>query len=87
MTNVTDDLRAIIVACHLHICCINREYKIFTWGPIYQISYDLSYSYLNFIVGSTYDSDLQCAKIYSRNTHTRLTPLFRDYLGEPVPER
>ena len=30
-----------------------------TWGPIYKISYDLSYDYLKFIVRSTYDSDLR----------------------------
>ena len=31
------------------------------WGPIYNISYDLSHDYLNFIVRSTYESDLQRA--------------------------
>jgi len=29
-----------------------------TWGPIYKISYDLSQDYREFIVRSTYDSDL-----------------------------
>jgi len=36
------------------------------WGPVYTISYDLSYNYLRFIVRSTYDSDLQCAEISLR---------------------
>jgi len=35
-------------------------------GPIYQISYDLSYDYLKFIVRSTYDSDLKRAEISLR---------------------
>ena len=26
-------------------------------------------------------------QFYTHNTHNRLTALFRDYLGEPVPER
>ena len=39
-------------------------------GPIYKISYDLSYDYLEFIVRSTYDSDLQRAKISARNILT-----------------
>jgi len=34
-----------------------------SWDPIYKISYDLSHDYVNFIVRSTYDSDLQRAKI------------------------
>jgi len=37
-----------------------------TWGPIYKISYDLSYDYRKFIVRSTYDSDLTCAEISLR---------------------
>jgi len=37
------------------------------WGPIYKISYDLSYDYLKFIVRSTYDSDLKRAEISLRN--------------------
>jgi len=32
-------------------------------GPIYKISYDLSYDYRKFIVRSTYDSDLKHAEI------------------------
>ena len=36
-------------------------------GPIYKISYDLSQDYLEFIVRSFYDSDLQGAKISLRN--------------------
>jgi len=35
-------------------------------GPIYKISYDLSYDYRKFIVRSTYDSDLTCAEISLR---------------------
>jgi len=37
------------------------------WGPIYKISYDLSYHYRKFIVRPTYDSDLESAKISLRN--------------------
>ena len=36
-------------------------------GPIYKISYDLSYDYRKFIVRSTYDSDLKRAEIFLRN--------------------
>ena len=35
--------------------------------PIYKISYDLSYDYRKFVVRSTYDSDLQRAKISHTN--------------------
>ena len=38
-----------------------------TRGPIYKISYDLSYDYRKFIVRSTYDSDLKRAEISLRN--------------------
>ena len=55
-----DDLRA------------QQDYESFrqglkTWGPIYKISYDLSYDYRKFIVRSTYDSDLKRAEISLRN--------------------
>ena len=36
-------------------------------GPIFKISYDLSYDYVKFIVRSTHDTDLKCAKISLRN--------------------
>ena len=36
-------------------------------GPIYKISYDLSYDYRKFIVRLTYDSDLKRAEISLRN--------------------
>ena len=36
-------------------------------GPIYKISYDLSYDYRTFIVTLTYDSDLKHAEISLRN--------------------
>ena len=36
-------------------------------GPIYKISYDLSYDYRKFIVRSTYDGDLKRAEISLRN--------------------
>ena len=36
-------------------------------GPIYKISYDLSYDYRKFIVRSTYGSDLKRAEISLRN--------------------
>ena len=38
-----------------------------SWGPIYKISYDLSWDYRKFIVRSTYDSDLKSAKISFRD--------------------
>ena len=38
-----------------------------TRGLIYKISYDLSYDYLESIVRSTYDSDLQHAKPSAKN--------------------
>ena len=40
---------------------------LYSWGPIYKISYDLSYDYRKFIVRSTYDSDLKRAEISLRN--------------------
>jgi len=43
---------------------VKRRY---TGGPIYKISYDLSYDYSKFIVRSTYDSDLKRAEISLRN--------------------
>ena len=56
---------------------IEMLFGLFTWvsrrnhvealGPIYKISYDLSYDYRKFIVRSTYDSDLKSAKICFRN--------------------
>ena len=36
----------------------------FSTGPIYKISYDLSYDYRKCIVRSTYDSDLKRAEIF-----------------------
>jgi len=38
-------------------------HELVSRGPIYKISYDLSYDYRKFIVRSTYDSDLQSTKI------------------------
>jgi len=43
-----------------HLQCAGRAAF---WGPIYKISYDLSYDYRKFIVRSTYDSDLKPAEI------------------------
>jgi len=40
---------------------------ILAWGPIYKISYDLSYDYRKFIVRPTYDSDLKRAEISLRD--------------------
>ena len=37
------------------------------WGLIYNISYDLSYDYLEVIVRWTYDIDLQRDKISDKN--------------------
>jgi len=37
------------------------------WGPIYKISYDLSYDCRKFIVRSTYGSDLKRVEISLRN--------------------
>jgi len=36
-------------------------------GPDFKISYDLSEDYLKFIVGSTYNSELEHAKLFPRN--------------------
>jgi len=41
--------------------------ELYFWGPIYKISYDISYDYQKFIVRPTYDGDLQRAKIFLRN--------------------
>jgi len=49
-------------------------------GPIYKISYDLSYDYLKFIVRSTYDSDLQRAKTFLGNITSQFTNTFSDDL-------
>jgi len=45
----------------------NLRYEMQARGPIYKISYDLSYDYRKFIVRSTYDSDLKRAEISLRN--------------------
>ena len=37
---------------------LSWRFPILSTGPIYKISYDLSYDYLKFIVRSIYDSDL-----------------------------
>jgi len=44
-----------------------RQLPVYDMGPIYTISYDLSYDYREFIVRSTYDSDLKRAEISVRN--------------------
>ena len=49
-------------------------------GPIYKISYDLSYDYVKFIVISTYDSDFQRAKISFRNIVNQFTNTVSDHL-------
>jgi len=51
-----------------------------TWGPIYKISYDLSHDYLKFIVRSTYNNDLQRAKISLGNIISQFTNTFSDDL-------
>jgi len=64
---------------YLFVCCPGNKLENYTlspglWltdrvtilGPIYKISYDLSYDYRKFIVRSTYDSDLTCAEISLR---------------------
>jgi len=48
--------------------------------PIYKISYDLSHDYLNLIVISTYDSDLQRAKISLGNIVNQFTNTVSDDL-------
>ena len=48
-------------------CLCKSSEKLVSRGPIYKISYDWSYDYLKFIVRSTYDSDLQHAKISLTN--------------------
>jgi len=62
---------------HRGSVCIPRQHpvtlmqttpaRLFTRGPIYKISYDLSYNYRKFIVRSTEDSDLKHAEISLRN--------------------
>jgi len=47
-------------------------YQQMTRGPIYKISYNLSQDYLNFIVMSTYGSDLRRANISLRNIVSHL---------------
>jgi len=49
-------------------------------GPIYNILYDSSYDYLKFVVWSTYNSDLQRAKIYLRNIAANLLTLSQTVL-------
>ena len=49
--------------------------ELYTRGPIYKISYDLSYDYRKFIVKSTYDSDLKRAEISLRNICDDITIL------------
>ena len=49
-------------------------------GPIYKISYDLSYDYRKLIVRSTNDSDLQRAKISFRN----ITGLFTNIISDDL---
>ena len=49
-------------------------------GPIYKISYDLSYAYVKFIVISTYDGDFQRAKISFRNIVSQFTNTISDHL-------
>ena len=50
-------------ALHFEIQC--GVVAVVSWGPIYKISYDLSYDYRKFIVRSTYDSDLNVLKFLS----------------------
>ena len=40
---------------------------LWTRGPICTMSYDLPLDYLKFIVGLTYDSDLQHAMLFPMN--------------------
>ena len=47
------------------------------WSPIYKISYD----YLKFIVGSTYNSDLQRATLFPRNIASYFTNIVSDELA------
>ena len=51
-----------------------------TRGPVYKISYDLSYDYLKIIVRSTYYSYLKRAKISLRNIVSYFTNTFADGL-------
>jgi len=50
----------------------DTECSQINWGPIYKISYDLSYDYRKFVVRSTYNSDLKRAEISLRNIVTSL---------------
>jgi len=55
-----DDYATARVRCVVPVLVVTR-------GPIYRISYDLSYDYCKFIVRSTYDSDLKRAEISLRS--------------------
>ena len=59
--------------------CVKYDVIHKTWGPIYKISYDLSYDYFKFIVRSTYDSDLKRAEISLRNIIS-YTVVYEHYL-------
>jgi len=56
--------------------------NLYSRGParIYKISYDLSSDCRKFIVGSTYDSDLQRAKLFPRNIASLFTNTVSDDL-------
>ena len=49
-----------------------------SWGPIYKISYNLSYDYRKSIVRSTYDSDLKRAEISLGNIVSQFTNTIAD---------
>ena len=49
-----------------------------SWGPIYKISYNLSYDYRKSIVRSTYDSDLKRAEISLGNIVGQFTNTIAD---------
>jgi len=51
--------------CAMLLCDVLRQLCV--RGPIYKISYDLSYDYRKFIVRSAYDSDLKRAEISLKN--------------------
>jgi len=49
-------------------------------GQIYKISYDIYHKILKFIVGLTYDSDLQPAKLFPRTIASYVTNTISDNL-------
>ena len=59
-----------VTGCSIADAPVADGVQIVSWGPIYKISYDLSYDYRKFIVRSTYDGDISLRNIVSLFTNT-----------------